>query len=104
MLKAIHAQESREAADQKFQAIVDDLRARKMGNAADLVKEAVHETLTYLPDSHWQKIRTNNPLERIMKQSRRNRMNDRRSRTLYSITQSVRPTDCKGIATPATET
>jgi putative transposase len=71
MLKAIHAQESREAADKKAQAIVDDLRASKMAKAADLVEQAVHETLTYygFPDIHWQKIRTNNPLERIMKQA-----------------------------------
>ncbi len=73
MLKAIHAQESREAADKKAQAIVDDLRASRMGKAADLVEQAVHETLTYygFPDIHWQKIRTNNPLERIMKEIRR---------------------------------
>ena len=73
MLKAIHAQESREAADNKAQAIVDDLRASKMGKAADLVEQAVHETLTYygFPDIHWQKIRTNNPLERIMEEIRR---------------------------------
>ena len=69
MLKAIHAQESREAADQKARMIIDDLRASKMSKAADLVEQAVHETLTYyaFPDIHWQKIRTNNPLERIMK-------------------------------------
>src|ERR1700680_4136462 len=73
MLKAIHAQESREAADNKAQAIIGDLRASKMGKAADLVEQAVHETLTYygFPDIHWQKIRTNNPLERIMKEIRR---------------------------------
>jgi transposase-like protein len=73
MLKAIHAQESREAADNKARAIVDDLRASKMAKAADLVEQAVHETLTYygFPDIHWQKIRTNNPLERIMKEIRR---------------------------------
>src|SRR3954447_14419532 len=73
MLKAIHAQESREAADTKAKAIVDDLRATKMSKAADLVEQAVHETLTYygFPDIHWQKIRTNNPLERIMKEIRR---------------------------------
>jgi hypothetical protein len=45
MLKAIHAQESREAADKKAKAIVDDLRASKMSKAADLVEQAVHETL-----------------------------------------------------------
>jgi hypothetical protein len=40
-----------------------------MGKAADPVEQAVHETLPYygFPDIHWQKIRTNNPLERIMK-------------------------------------
>ena len=65
MLKAIHAQESREAADKKAQAIVEDLRATKMGKAAELVEQAVHETLTYygFPDIHWQK--------RIMKEIRR---------------------------------
>jgi len=73
MLKAIHAQESREAADRKARAIIEDLRASKMSKAADLVEQAVHETLTYyaFPDIHWQKIRTNNPLERIMREIRR---------------------------------
>jgi transposase-like protein len=66
MLKAIHAQESHDAADRKARAIVDDLRAARMNTAADLVERSVQETLTYyaFPDIHWQKIRTNNPLER----------------------------------------
>ena len=70
MLKAIHAQESRDAADKKARAIVDDLRASKMNKAAELVEQSVHETLTYyaFPDIHWQKFRTNNPLERIMRE------------------------------------
>ena len=44
-----------------------------MNTAADLVEQSVHETLTYyaFPDIHWQKIRTNNPLERIMREIRR---------------------------------
>ena len=44
-----------------------------MNTAADLVEASVYETLTYyaFPDIHWQKIRTNNPLERIMKEIRR---------------------------------
>jgi transposase-like protein len=73
MLKAIHAQESRAAADQKARTIVDDLRASKMSKAADLVEQSAHETLTYyaFPDIHWQKIRTNNPLERLMREIRR---------------------------------
>jgi putative transposase len=72
-LKAIHAQESREAADRKARAIVEALRAAKMGTAADLVERSVSETLSYyaFPDIHWHKIRTNNPLERIMREIRR---------------------------------
>ena len=73
MLKAIHAQESRDAADRKARAIVEDLRAARMNAAADLVERSVQETLVYyaFPDIHWQKIRTNNPLERIMREIRR---------------------------------
>ena len=41
MLKAIHAQESRDAADRKARAIVDDLRAARMNTAADLVERSV---------------------------------------------------------------
>jgi putative transposase len=73
MLKAIHAQESRSTADEKAKAVIAELRTLKMGKAAELVEQAVHETLTYyaFPDIHWQKIRTNNPLERIMREIRR---------------------------------
>lgn len=73
MLKAIHAQENHEAAEPKARSIVDDLRAAKMNKAADLVEQAVHDTLAHyvFPDIHWQKIRTNNPLERIMREIRR---------------------------------
>jgi transposase-like protein len=41
--------------------------------AAELVEESIGETLTYyaFPDSHWIKLRTNNPLERIMREIRR---------------------------------
>jgi transposase-like protein len=73
MLKAIHAQESRLAADAKAKSVIAELRLLKMGKAADLVEQAVSETLTYygFPDIHWHKIRTNNPLERIMREIRR---------------------------------
>ena len=40
VLKAIHAQESRAAADQKARAIIEDLRASKMSKAADLVEQS----------------------------------------------------------------
>ena len=70
MLKVIHAQESRTRPIGSA-GIVDDLRAAKMNTAADLVERSVSETLTYyaFPDIHWQKIRTDNPLERIMKEN-----------------------------------
>jgi putative transposase len=44
-----------------------------MGAAAELVESGVQEIPTYyaFPDIHWQKIRINNPLERIMKEIRR---------------------------------
>jgi putative transposase len=73
MLKAIHAQETREAADRKASSVIDVLRQARMGAAAELVESGVQETLTYyaFPDIHWPKIRTNNPLERIMKEIRR---------------------------------
>ena len=41
MLKAIHAQESRDAAEKKARAIIDDLRASKMSKAADLLEQTV---------------------------------------------------------------
>ncbi|SFA60510.1 Transposase, Mutator family [Paracoccus halophilus] len=73
MLKAIHAQEDRRAAAEKTATIVADLRATKLAQAADLLEEHGHETLTFygFPDSHWIKLRTNNPLERIMRELRR---------------------------------
>jgi transposase-like protein len=53
MLKAIHAQESRAA--------------------AELVDDRIHETLTLYayPSQHWIKLRTNNPMERLLKEARR---------------------------------
>ena len=44
-----------------------------MHTAAELVEVAVRGTLTYyaFPEMHWQEIRTNNPLERIMREIRR---------------------------------
>ena len=73
MLKAIHAQEDREAAQAKAVDVVVKLRAQRLRKAAELVEEHVGETLTYyaLPDPHWRRLRTNNPLERIIREIRR---------------------------------
>ena len=73
MLKAIHAQEDREAALEKARAVAAKLEAMKLAKAAALVREGIHETLRYyeFPSTHWRHLRTNNPLERIMKEIRR---------------------------------
>ena len=61
------------AAQDKADAVVAELRHRKLTRAAELIEESIGEPLTFyaFPDSHWIKLRTNNPLERIMKEIRR---------------------------------
>lgn len=73
MLKAIHAQEDREAALEKSQLVIDKLKAMKLSTAARTVDEGIHETLAYtmFPREHWRSIRTNNPMERINREIRR---------------------------------
>jgi putative transposase len=73
MLKAIHAQEDRTSASAKIIEVVAKLRAMKLTRAAELVANHGQETLTYYayPSNHWRQIRTNNPLERIIREIRR---------------------------------
>jgi putative transposase len=73
MLKAIHAQEDREAALEKSRLVIEKLKAMKLSIAAKTVEDGVHETLTYtmFPREHWRSIRTNNPMERINREIRR---------------------------------
>ena len=73
MLKAIHAQENREAAESKSKDVTKKLQAMKLKAAAELVEGSVHETLAYYgyPPQHWLKIKTNNPMERLLKEARR---------------------------------
>jgi len=73
MLKAIHAQEDAEAAKQKARLVVEKLRAMKLAKAAEIVENGIDETLSYysLPPEHWRCLRTNNPLERLMREIRR---------------------------------
>ena len=73
MLKAIHAQETREAAREKAQAVVQKLRGMRLKEAAKKVEDGIEETLTYyaFPSEHWLKIRTNNMLERLNREIRR---------------------------------
>ena len=73
MLKAIHAQEDRAAARAKADEVIAKLKGMRLSKAAQLVEETVDETLVYyaFPDEHWRRIRTNNPLERLMREIRR---------------------------------
>ena len=73
MLKAIHAQEDREAAEDKISAVVIKLKKLKLSNAAKIVEDGATETLSYydFPSQHWRSLRTNNPLERLMREIRR---------------------------------
>ena len=73
MLKAIHAQESKEAAQEKAASIAAKLREMKLLSAAKKVEESVGETLTYMdfPTEHWSWIRTNNLTERVNREIRR---------------------------------
>jgi putative transposase len=49
------------------------LAERTLARAAKIVEEGVAETLSYMafPREHWTRIRTNNPLERLMREIRR---------------------------------
>lgn len=73
MLKAIHAQEDRQAAEEKVAAVVKKLKKMRLNEAAKIVEQGAGETLSYyaFPSQHWRSLRTNNPLERLMREIRR---------------------------------
>lgn len=73
MIKAIHAQEDKEAARKKAQEVISKLEEMKLEKAARIVKSGYEETLSYyaFPSHHWRSLRTNNPLERINREIRR---------------------------------
>lgn len=73
MLKAIHAQEDKEAALKKIGDIIEKLKDLKLNEAAGKVETAASETLTYMdfPREHWRRIRTNNAMERLNREIRR---------------------------------
>jgi transposase-like protein len=73
MLKAIHAQEDLEAAREKAALVVTKLREMKLAKAAEIVAGGIEETLQYFqfPSEHRRSLRTNNPLERLMREIRR---------------------------------
>lgn len=78
MLKAIHAQENKNTAHAKAQAVAQQLREMKLTAAAKKIETGIDETLTYMdyPAQHWNKIKTTNLIERV------NREIKRRTRTI----------------------
>jgi len=73
MLKAIHAQESKQAAREKAKAVVQELRTMKLPEAAKKVEDGIEETLSYadFPSEHWTRIRTSNVIEWLNREIRR---------------------------------
>lgn len=73
MLKAIHAAEDLGAARDKAHAVCEKLKDMKLSGAAKKIQDGIEQTFTYyrFPRKHWRRIRTNNTLERIMKEIRR---------------------------------
>jgi len=73
MLKAIHAQEDVDSATAKAEAVAKKLEDLKLRNAAQKVHDGANETFGYyhFPAEHWRQIRTNNMLERVMREIRR---------------------------------
>jgi transposase-like protein len=73
MLKAIHAQENKQNAQQKAKEVAKRLRELKLEKAASTLEKGIDETLTYMefPSEFWIKIRTNNMVERINREIKR---------------------------------
>jgi transposase-like protein len=72
-LKAIHDQEDRAAARHKAEQVAHKLEEMRLSTAAQIVRAGAEETLAYMsfPREHWRSMRTNNMLERIMREIRR---------------------------------
>ena len=73
MLKAVHAQEDLEAAREKATLVREKLVAMKLAKAAQIFADGVEETLSYMhqPREHWRCLRTNNPMERLIREVKR---------------------------------
>ena len=73
MLKAIHAQENKNTARVKAQAVAQQLRKMKLTAAAKKIETGIDETLTYMDylAQHWNKIKTTNLIERVNREIKR---------------------------------
>ena len=63
----------KEAARQKAKQVVEELRTVKLKEAAKKLEDGIEETLTYMnfPYEHWNRIRTNNTIERLNREIKR---------------------------------
>lgn len=70
---ALHAMESRGAAEAKALAVAEEPERMRLGEAARAVRDGYAETLAYtgFPREHWRRIRTNNAIERLNREIRR---------------------------------
>ena len=52
--------------------MIEKLCGLRLTKAAELAEAGVEETLSYyaFPEEHWRRIRTNNPLERLLRERR----------------------------------
>lgn len=68
MLKAIHTQESKEAAREKAKQVAYELRKMKLKEAAKKLENGIEGTLAYMnfPYEHWNRILTNNTIEDLI--------------------------------------
>lgn len=73
MLKAVHARESLEACGRKAGEAADESEPIRLGAASRTVRDGFAETLahTEFPSEHWRRIRTNNGIELIDRETRR---------------------------------
>jgi len=77
MIKGLHASGDRQAALEKADGVIQKLQEVKLHQAAEKIKDSILGTLTYydFPGTDWRRIRTNTPLERILREaSRRTRV------------------------------
>ena len=63
----------RAAVRQKAEQVAAKLREMKLADAAAIVVAGIEETLYYyaFPSAHWRCLRTNSPLERLLREVRR---------------------------------
>lgn len=73
MLRAIYGSEDRVAAESKAEQVATKLEGMRLSTSARILRAGIKETLTYFgfPSGHHRRIRTNNMLERLMKEIRR---------------------------------